>query len=142
MVLYKAINTLDSMAGYRNGRYREFGWASARLDDLANLIPARLSAAIVWVCAALFRYDVRRSVRVTLRDASKQPSPNSGYPEAAFAGALGVRLGGMNYYGGVPSRKQYIGDAVRPLTRAVFGDARKLLYASALLMTAFVCLIR
>ncbi len=74
-----------------------------------------------------------------VRDAAKQPSPNSGYPEAAMAGALGVRLGGLNYYGGVPSKKSHLGDAIRPLTRAAFFDARKLLYATALLMVVLVC---
>ena len=78
MAGYKAINTLDSMVGYRNERYREFGWASARLDDVANFIPARLTAVLVWMCAGLLRYDTRRSVAVTLRDARSQPSPIQG----------------------------------------------------------------
>jgi adenosylcobinamide-phosphate synthase len=94
MAAYKAINTLDSMCGYKDERYKEFGWASARMDDLANLVPARLSAALVWICALLPGFSARRAVAATLRDAANQPSPNSGYPEAAFAGALGVRLGG------------------------------------------------
>src|SRR5206468_5327401 len=69
MAAYKAINTLDSMVGYKNDRYREFGWASARLDDAANFLPARLTALLVWICAGVLRYDLRRPVAVTLRDA-------------------------------------------------------------------------
>jgi adenosylcobinamide-phosphate synthase len=141
MAVYKAINTLDSMVGYRNERYREFGWASARLDDVANFVPARLSALLVWTCAGLLRYGVRRSVAVTLRDARHQPSPNSGYPEAAVAGALGVRLGGLNYYRGVASPKAYLGDPLRPLSVQAYGQARVLLYGSASLMVALVALV-
>jgi adenosylcobinamide-phosphate synthase len=138
MAAYKAINTLDSMVGYRNERYAEFGWASARLDDAANFVPARLSALLVWLCAFAFGYDAARSRRVTLRDASSQPSPNSGYPEAAVAGALGVRLGGVNFYNGVRSEKPYLGDSVRPLDKRAFQAARVLLYSSSALMLAIV----
>jgi len=138
MAAYKAVNTLDSMAGYKNDRYREFGWASARLDDVANWIPARLTAALVWICALALRYDVRRSIAVTLRDARLQPSPNSGYPEAAVAGAIGVQLGGLNFYQGVASKKPSIGDAARPLDLAAYSRTRRLLYASSLVMIALV----
>ena len=136
MAAYKAINTLDSMAGYKNERYREFGWASARLDDVANWIPARLTAALVWCCAVVLRYNVGRSVAVTFRDARSQPSPNSGYPEAAVAGALEIRLGGLNYYQGVASRKPFLGDGGRPLDLIAYAKARRLLYGSSLLMVA------
>ncbi len=139
MAAYKAANTLDSMCGYRNERYRLFGWASARLDDVANYLPARLTAGLVWLCALLLRYDVRRSVQVTRRDAHRQPSPNAGYPEAAVAGALGIRLGGLNYYGGVASLKPYLGDPLRPPSRECFRQARRILYAAATLMVAAVC---
>jgi len=134
MGVYKAINTLDSMVGYRNIRYREFGWASARADDLANLIPARLTAVLVWCCALILRYDAGRSFAVTLRDARRQPSPNSGYPEAAVAGALGIRLGGLNYYGGVPSRKEFLGDPVVPLSADLFPKLKAILYGCSALM--------
>jgi adenosylcobinamide-phosphate synthase len=130
MAVYKAVNTLDSMVGYRHELYREFGWASARLDDAANYIPARLSAGLVWAAALLLGKDFRQSIRVTLRDARRQPSPNSGFPEAAFAGALGVQLGGLNFYGGVASRKEYLGDPLRPLDGEAFRGARQLLYAA------------
>ena len=140
MAAYKAVNTLDSMVGYKDERYRELGWASARLDDLLNYVPARLSAVIVWLAAAVLRMDVAGSVRATFRDASTQPSPNSGWPEAAFAGALGVQLGGVNFYKGVASPKAPLGDNRRPLTIAEFGRARRLLYVSGFLTMLGVAL--
>ncbi len=131
MAAYKAINTLDSMVGYRDARYREFGWASARLDDVANFLPARLTALLISVAALLLPgLHARRAVATALRDGRTQPSPNAGYPEAAFAGALRVQLGGLNFYGGVPSRKAHLGDPLVPLGRRVFPQARLLLYAS------------
>lgn len=130
MAAYKAINTLDSMVGYRNERYTKFGWASARIDDVVNYVPARLTAVLIWISALLPGFDALRSLRVTLRDGSSQPSPNAGYPEAAVAGALGVQLGGLNFYQGVPSRKAYLGDAIVTLDRGAFGKTRTLLYAS------------
>jgi adenosylcobinamide-phosphate synthase len=134
MAAYKAINTLDSTVGYRNQRYREFGWASARVDDITNWVPARLSAMLIWICATLLGCDPRQSVAVTLRDARLQPSPNAGYPEAAVAGALGVRLGGLNYYQGVASRKPYLGDPRHALDLAAYRKTRVLLYGSSALM--------
>jgi adenosylcobinamide-phosphate synthase len=130
MAAYKAVNTLDSMVGYRNDRYRKFGWFSARVDDAANFVPARLAAGLIWLVSLLPGFNARRSVQVTLRDGASQPSPNSGYPEAAAAGALDVQLGGMNYYRGVPSLKPTLGDPVAPLNRDVFQRMRILLYAS------------
>ena len=136
MAAYKAANTLDSMVGYRDERYRDFGWFSARADDWANWIPARLTAALVWIVCLLPGFALVRSVRCTLRDGASQPSPNAGYPEAAVAGALGVQLGGLNTYSGVPSVKAHLGDAIRPLDAGIFPRLRVLLYGVALLATA------
>ncbi len=139
MAVYKAINTLDSMFGHRDQRYREFGWWSARADDVASWIPARLTAALFLLVAAVWPgLDARRSWRTVLRDAHRQPSPNSGYPEAAAAGALGVQLGGVNFYGGVAARKEPLGDAQRPLSWRAYSGMRVLLYGSALLCSAAV----
>jgi len=113
---YKAVNTLDSMVGYKNDRYRYFGTASARLDDLANLIPARLTALFTALAAfAVPGASPGRALRIALRDGRKHASPNAGYPEAATAGALGVRLGGPSVYGGVVVEKPWIGEEYRPL---------------------------
>ena len=129
MAAYKAINTLDSMVGYRNARYRDFGYVSARMDDLANWIPARVTALLIVLLAP-------RAWRIVLRDGTSQPSPNSGYPEAAFAGALQVQLGGLSTYRGVASAKATLGDPLRPLDAAVWRDARKLFWATSLVAAA------
>ncbi len=97
---YKAVNTLDSMIGHRNKRYRDFGWASARLDDVLNWVPSRLTALAISLSAAFSGREGRAAWNICRRDAGNHPSPNSGWPEAAMAGALGVELGGVNVYGG------------------------------------------
>jgi len=116
---YKAINTLDSMVGYRDEKYRHFGWAAARLDDIANYIPARISGALIVVAAFVHACmgrtagclrPARLAWHVMLRDGGKHLSPNSGIPEAAMAGALGIRLGGPSIYGGVVVEKPCIGE--------------------------------
>jgi adenosylcobinamide-phosphate synthase len=128
MAAYKAVNTMDSMIGYKNDRYIRFGWAAARLDDAANYIPARITAGLIVVAAAVTRLRWRSAMRVILRDAQLQPSPNAGYPEAALAGALGIRLGGLNYYFGRPVQKPYLGDYVEDLQTKTFSQVRMLLY--------------
>jgi len=133
---YKAINTLDSMIGYRNDRYLYFGKFAARLDDVANFVPARLTALLVALSAFCLRLHALDALRVTSRDAHLQPSPNSGYPEAAFAGALGIRLGGLNFYGGQPSEKAYLGEPRRPLGVDLFPEVRRLFYATSSAMLA------
>ena len=110
MLIYKAVSTLDSTFGYKSERYAQFGWASARLDDALNFIPARCTALLVPVAALILGLRPSSSMRIFLRDRLKHPSPNSGHTEAAFAGALGIRLGGLGYYGGTPSLKPTLGD--------------------------------
>ena len=113
---YKAVNTLDSMIGHKDERYVDFGWASARLDDVANWIPARLSAVLIIMIAALIMGEparVRTGWRVLWRDGGRHPSPNSGQPEAAMAGSLGVQLGGINFYHGVPNDRPLLGKGGR-----------------------------
>ena len=110
LLAYKALNTADSMIGHKNERYLMFGRASARLDDLANLIPARVSAMLI--CAAAFMLpglDARSSFRATLRDARLHRSPNAGWPEAAMAGALGLRLAGPRVYAGTVIEDAWMG---------------------------------
>lgn len=112
-IAYKAINTLDSMVGYKNERYIHFGWAAARLDDIANYIPSRISGLLVVAASLVVQRtfaSARSAMAILLRDGRNHTSPNSGLPEAAMAGALGVRLGGPSTYGGVLSPKPYIGD--------------------------------
>ncbi len=165
---YKAVNTLDSMVGYKNEKYINFGWAAARLDDVANYIPARLTA--VMICLASNGYSLLNSAppalagplvnaggrlrtpctrgsarkrwgqaphsafkspwRIMLRDGKNHPSPNSGYPEAAMAGALGIRLGGQSAYAGQPSLKPYIGEARSPLDKKHIEKSVQLMYCA------------
>ena len=98
LIAYKTINTADSMIGHRSERYQSFGWAAARLDDLVNLVPARLSALLLAVAAPIAGGSVSTSLRVVKRDAAKHRSPNAGWPEGAMAGALGVALAGPRRY--------------------------------------------
>lgn len=138
-IAYKAVNTLDSMVGYKNERYLQFGWASARFDDLANFIPARLTALLMVLAAPLCALSGKGAWRVMRRDCRNHSSPNSGFPEAAAAGALGVRLGGVNRYFGREVEKPTIGDASIPLTLAAYGGVVRLMYCSeALLVLAWL----
>jgi adenosylcobinamide-phosphate synthase len=113
---YKAINTLDSMVGYKNEKYRNFGWAAARLDDIANYIPARITGILIVIATFLLGISGKptpaptSSLKIMMRDGRKHSSPNSGVPEAAMAGALGVRLGGPSVYGGITVEKPFIGE--------------------------------
>ncbi|HEY5247821.1 MAG TPA: cobalamin biosynthesis protein [Dermatophilaceae bacterium] len=120
---YRAVNTLDAMVGYRCDRYRQFGWASARLDDLVNLVPARLAAALTVAAAPLVGGRPGEAWRIWRRDAYRHPSPNAGPVEAASAGALGVVLGGSSTYDGVSEDRGTLGDgravAVADLPRSV-----------------------
>ncbi|MCE7910487.1 MAG: hypothetical protein DCC43_05255 [Candidatus Brocadia sp.] len=130
---YRAINTLDSMVGYKNEKYIRFGWASARFDDAANYIPARMSAVLIPAASFLCGYGFIRSLRIAFRDGRKHESPNSGIPEAAMAGALGVQLGGPSTYQGEVVDKPLIGDAHNHLTVNSIDHAVKILYITAVL---------
>jgi adenosylcobinamide-phosphate synthase len=115
LLAYRAANTLDAMVGHRNERYANFGWASARLDDLLNWVPARLGALLAVLSAPAVGGAPRQALAAWRRDAAGHPSPNAGQVEAAFAGALGVRLGGVNEYGGVIEDRPTLGDGSAPL---------------------------
>ena len=130
---YKAVSTLDSMVGHRDEEYRDFGWASARLDDLANWVPARITAWLIAGAAGLVLLSAnsaKRSGAILLRDGHKHPSPNSGRPEAAMAGALGVRLGGINFYGGRRAERPVLGDAEAPLSVGQVDRAQRIMTAA------------
>jgi adenosylcobinamide-phosphate synthase len=116
LLAYRALNTLDAMVGYHSPRHENFGWAAARGDDLANLAPARIGAAVTTACAQVVGGSPRRAWRVWRRDGSRHPSPNAGQVEAAFAGALDVRLGGVNSYGGRTEDRGTLGDGPAPVT--------------------------
>ncbi len=131
---YKAVNTLDSMIGHRDERYEFFGKFAARLDDVANFIPARLTAMLFVLAAWMMRLNWRGSWRILLRDGAKHKSPNAGRPEAAMAGALDAQLGGTNYYDGEPHHGPRLGDAKLPLDDRALGAALKMTAYASLLM--------
>jgi adenosylcobinamide-phosphate synthase len=130
-IVYRTVNTCDSMVGYRNERYELFGKASAIVDDVANFIPARLALAFIPFAAFLCGMDGGRAFTTGLRDRLKHPSPNSAHGEAAFAGALGVQLGGPSVYGGVLKVKPWIGNARREIGIHDIPKAVRLLNATA-----------
>ncbi|MGB9697970.1 MAG: adenosylcobinamide-phosphate synthase CbiB [Thermodesulfobacteriota bacterium] len=136
---YKAINTLDSMLGYKNEKFLHLGWASAKLDDWANFIPARISGIIIVLSAAFLGKPWREAYKIMGRDHKNHESPNSGWPESAMAGALGLQFGGVNYYFGKPSRKPFIGEQKRAYEINNVLEAWKILYLSSFFM--FILLI-
>lgn len=128
---YKAVNTMDSMVGYKNERYLFFGRAAARLDDLVNFIPARLSAVLMMGAALIWRMDFKNAVRIFRRDRFNHKSPNSAQTESVCAGALCIRLAGDAWYFGELCKKPFIGDDIRPLEREDIRRANRLMYTSS-----------
>lgn len=125
---YKAINTLDSMVGYKKDFYYNFGWASARLDDIVNLVPARLTACFMVAASFVLGLDYKNCIKIIKRDRRNHKSPNSAYPEAATAGALGVQLGGSNSYFGEIVYKPTIGDSLKELSKDDIVKSIELMY--------------
>lgn len=130
---YKAVNTMDSMVGYKNECYLYFGRAAARMDDLLNYLPSRLSGLLMVAAAAVTGMDARGAMRIFLRDRRKHASPNSAQTEAACAGALGLRLAGDAWYFGELYHKPYIGDAVRAIEDKDIIRANRLMYGASIL---------
>ncbi|SDE84824.1 adenosylcobinamide-phosphate synthase CbiB [Sporomusa acidovorans] len=134
--LYRAVNTMDSMIGYKNDKYYDFGMVAARVDDVFNYIPARITSLFIILAAAILKLDSAGAFRAIRRDAAKHPSPNSGFSEAGVAGALGIRLGGLNYYGGVASLRAYMGEAKCELTPIHIEQTIQIMYAVTVLFVA------
>lgn len=131
---YKAVNTLDSMVGYQNERYGDIGFFSAKIDDIFNWIPARLTALIVVIVSFILKYDGRNAWKIMRRDGRNHSSPNSGIPEAATAGALNIQLGGQIQYFGEMKDKQTIGDKIKQTDREAVKKAWVIMFASSLFM--------
>ena len=137
VLIYKAVNTADSMIGHKNERYLEFGWASARFDDLLNWIPARLTALLIAGASFLTRRaDPEHAWTTALRDARKHDSPNAGWPEATFAGALGLRLGGPRSYEGIEHDLPSFGDGRSDLNASDILEALELYWTAMNLLLA------
>ncbi|MBP3926763.1 MAG: cobalamin biosynthesis protein CobD [Clostridium sp.] len=140
--IYKAVNTMDSMVGYQNETYLYFGRAAARLDDVLNWIPSRLSALLMVGAAWLLSMDGAGAYRIWRRDRRNHKSPNSAQTEAVCAGALGVQLAGDAWYFGKLCRKPWIGDAVRPVETEDIRRANHLMLTAAFLALLPACLVR
>ena len=140
--LYKCINTMDSMVGYKNEKYLYFGWAAARLDDLFNFIPSRLSAWLMILMSDKTGFNRQDAERIYKRDRGNHESPNSAQTEAAMAGALGVELGGNAFYFGKLHEKPTIGDALRPIEPEDIKRANKLSFAASAVALAIAVLVR
>jgi adenosylcobinamide-phosphate synthase len=134
-IFYKAVNTLDSTYGYKNEQYLRFGRCAARLDDLVNFLPARLTALLVPPAAVVTGLDAGGAWRIFRRDRKEHPSPNGGQIEAAMAGALRVRLGGENRYFGVPSQRPFLGDDRETLQAGHILRVVRLMLATTSLVT-------
>jgi adenosylcobinamide-phosphate synthase len=138
---YKAVSTLDSMIGYRTERYFYFGKFAARLDDAMNFIPARLTAVFIVMATVAMRLNPARALRVAWRDHANHLSPNAGYPEAALAGAVGVRLGGPSIYFGKEICKPYMGDDLKPVKIEMLNEGRVVCLVTAILSLATFALL-
>lgn len=127
-VLYRAANTMDSMIGYKNDKYLYFGRAAAKLDDVLNYIPARITGVLFIFAACVLGFDYKNAYRVMLRDAEKHPSPNGGYAEATVAGALHIRLGGVNSYFGKKHFRAYMGDVIEMIAPKHIMECIRMMY--------------
>jgi len=134
VIAYKIINTLDSTIGYLQAPYKEIGYCSAKLDDLANYIPARIGAIMMLIAGIFLRLDVKNGFKIMLRDHGNHKSPNCGYPEATTAGLLNIQLGGTNTYFGEVVVKPTIGDMNRPLSTDDIVASVKLIYVSEVIL--------
>lgn len=142
MFLYKGINTMDSMVGYKNDRYLNFGRYAAKLDDIANYIPARISAWLMIAAAYLVKFDWKNAKKIYFRDRYNHASPNSAQTEAVMAGALRIQLAGNAYYFGKLYEKPTIGDPIRPVEYEDIRRANRLLYAAAFIGTFLFAAVR
>lgn len=141
-IAYKSINTLDSMMGYKNKKYIHFGWFSARLDDVVNFIPSRISGFLISASSYILGNNFKDSFKTMLRDGKKHPSPNSGVSEAAMAGALGIRLGGPSTYDGKLSEKPYLGENKRSVGHLLINEALAISFMSSFLMLSLGVLLK
>ncbi len=138
---YKAVNTLDSMLGYKNKKYKNLGWAAARLDDVANFIPARITGIGYCLAALILGENWREGWQIMWQDGGKHPSWNAGYPEAAVAGILKVRLGGLNYYHGQTSFRAYLGEKIEDFSVTQIESLLNIMYLNVFLITFLLILL-
>ena len=141
MWAFKAASTLDSMVGYMDDKYRDIGWSSAKLDDILNYIPARITAFLMCIAAALTGLDAKNALRIVIRDHANHLSPNCAWSEAAAAGSLHIQLGGTHTYFGKAIYKPTIGDDDRPATPEDIDKVNKLLYMTSLIAICIIAML-
>lgn len=139
-MVYKIVNTMDSMLGYKNERYMDLGYFPAKIDDVFNYIPARLTA-ILMNLSSVFRFNVARGFKIMIRDRKNHNSPNAAYPEGTVAGLLGIELGGDSYYNGKLVPKPTMGDRTREITKKDIRHSIEIMYRSEVLMLALYIII-
>ncbi|MEH7178370.1 adenosylcobinamide-phosphate synthase CbiB [Neobacillus vireti] len=137
-MVYRATNTCDSMAGYLNERFKEFGWASAKWDDVMNWIPSRITGILMLLGTKPLEIRYQRAWTILIRDAKKHPSPNSGWGEAAVAAILGIQLGGINYYKGIVSNRARMGEAINSIQADHIILANRVMGKTVLLFILFL----
>lgn len=137
-MVYRATNTCDSMVGYVNDRYKDFGWASAKWDDVMNWIPSRVTGILMLIGTKPNKMEYRRAWMILFRDAKKHPSPNSGWGEAAMAAILGIQLGGINYYKGILSNRAKMGEPLHPIQAGYILLANRILDKTVYLFLLFL----
>ena len=130
--VYRAVNTMDSMLGYKNDKYQDFGFCAAKVDDIFNYFPARITGVLIVLVSIILRLDYKNAFKMILRDAAKHPSPNSGISEAGVAGALNIRLGGLNYYFGRASMRAYMGDADNVIDSSHIAKTNLMMYSTTI----------
>ena len=139
---YKAVNTMDSMFGYKNEKYIKFGYFPAKLDDLFNYIPARVTGIFIIISSFFLKRDYKNSFKIYKRDRYNHTSPNSAHPEAAMAGALDIQLGGANYYFGKIVEKPVIGDKIKEIEINDVKKTAEILYLSAVMGFILMVIIK
>lgn len=139
--IYKAVNTMDSMVGYKNEKYRDIGFAAAKLDDVLNYIPARIGSVYMGIAGGILGYNIKNGFKILLRDRKNHKSPNCGYPESVVAGLLDVQIGGTNIYFGEIVEKPTIGDKNRELENKDISNSCKIMYISELLLLVTIIII-
>lgn len=140
-MMYKGINTMDSMLGYMNDKYIHLGFFPAKVDDIFNFIPARISGILICLSAPMINGSILRSFKIMLRDRKNHKSPNCAYPEGAAAGAIGIQIGGSNVYFGKVVYKPTIGDRIKDLHYEFINHSIKLMYSSEILMVLIYAMI-
>ncbi|MCI1958576.1 MAG: adenosylcobinamide-phosphate synthase CbiB [Clostridia bacterium] len=141
-MVYKAVNTMDSMVGYKNEKYLHFGRAAAKTDDFFNFLPSRIAAMLMIVSTFFLRYDIKNAVYIFKRDRFNHSSPNAAQTESVCAGALELKLAGDAWYFGKLVKKEYIGDDLRPIDHSDIKRANKMMYLSSILALILILVVR